>query len=81
MRGREGSRGCGYQEVASYLRFHREQWMERNAIMVRNILEIAENFPRQRLVIVTGDEHRYILRDLLTDEEGITLREFWEVVE
>lgn len=68
-------------EVASFLRFHHEQWLERNSIMARNILRIAAEFPGERIVVVTGGEHRYILRDMLIGEEGVRLKEFWEVLD
>jgi hypothetical protein len=70
----------GYEEAASFLRWHDEQWDERNGIMAQNVVRIAADFPDGRLAVTTGCEHRYILRELLADKPGIVLKEYWEVL-
>ena len=61
--------------------FFRDVWSERNKIMTRNIVKASEKYKGKRLVVITGSEHRYILRDLLKDEPGINLKEYWEVTD
>jgi len=68
-----------YQKVAKECMFFRGQWLQRNEIMVENIVKTAKKYTGKRLVVVTGCEHRYILRDLLKDEESIELKEYWQV--
>jgi len=74
-------RQTGYEEVASYLRFDREQWLERNHIMASRIAEVSRSFLGQRILVVTGGRHRYILRDRLAEEPDIVLREYWEIAD
>lgn len=69
----------GYKEAASDLHFLKDQWQERNKIMANNIINVANNYPEKRLVVITGCEHRYILRDLLKQEKSIELKEYWQV--
>ena len=68
----------GYETAASDFTFLAEQWKERNEIMAKNIINAAKENPGKRLVVVTGCEHRYILRDLLAKEQSIELKEYWE---
>ena len=49
--------------------------------MVDNIVKAAKNHPGKRLVVITGATHRYVLRDLLKNEECIELKEYWETPE
>ena len=65
--------------LAGEFRFLADEWQERNRIMARNIQDIARSFPAKRLVVLTGTEHRYILRDLLRNASGLELKEFYEV--
>ncbi len=68
----------GYETAASDFTFLAEQWKERNEIMAKNIIKAAKENPGKRLVVITGCEHRYILRDLLAKEQCIELKEYWE---
>lgn len=68
------------EEAVKDLDFIGEEWQERNGIMADNITRIASQFPGGRIAVVTGAEHRYILRDLLSEREGIALKEFWEII-
>lgn len=61
--------------------FFRDVWLERNKIMVNNILKASKEYKGKRLVVITGSEHRYILRDLLKDVNSIDLKEYWELIE
>jgi hypothetical protein len=47
--------------------------------MAENISAIAKQFGGRRLAVITGTEHRYILRALLANQREIVLKEFWEV--
>ncbi|NIM06295.1 MAG: hypothetical protein GTO55_07910, partial [Armatimonadetes bacterium] len=68
----------GYEEIAVYIREHADEWNKRNGHMADNIARIASQFPGKRIVVITGAEHRYILRDLLSEKPNIVLKEFWE---
>jgi hypothetical protein len=68
-----------YKEAASDLRFLADEWRERNQIMVQNILNAAQAYPGKRLCVLTGCEHRYILRELLKGMQSIELKEYWEL--
>jgi tetratricopeptide (TPR) repeat protein len=68
------------QEAAKDLDFIEEEWRERNTIMADNITRIASRFPGGRIAVMTGAEHRHMLRDLLSEREGIALKEFWEII-
>ena len=68
------------EETADSWRLCAQMWEERNGIMAENLMRIACEFVEGRLAVSTGAEHRYILRDLLKDNPGIVLREYWEVL-
>ena len=68
-------------ELADNLKLITQEWTERNEIMAANIEAAARKFPGGRLAVVTGSAHRYILRDLLKDRDGIILKEYWQVTD
>jgi carboxyl-terminal processing protease len=68
-----------YEGLADICKFFRDQWLERNKIMAENIKKAAREYPGKRLVVITGAEHRCILRDLLKDVNSIDLKEYWEI--
>lgn len=70
-----------YQTFAFKLRFFDDQWNERNRIMADNIIKAIKQYPGKRLVVLTGAEHRYILREMLEDEPCIDLKEYWELID
>ncbi|GEM_PF-2037694 len=72
---------AGEQALAEELFFVSHEWQERNQIMARHIREIACKFAGKRLVVLTGAEHRYILRELLAKAPELEIREFYEVPE
>jgi hypothetical protein len=69
----------GEQELSKEFLFLADQWEERNQTMARNILEIARKFAGKRLVVLTGSEHRYLLRELLAKAPELELKEFYQV--
>jgi len=69
----------GYETLIDDYRFQKQEWQERNKIMADNIVKAAKEYPGKRLVVLTGAEHRYILRDLLKDANSIDLKEYWEI--
>jgi len=69
----------GYETSVSDYRFEGDQWLERNKIMADNIVKAGKEYVGKRLVVITGNYHRYILRDLLKDIESIDLKEYWEI--
>lgn len=68
-------------ELAEEYRFFRDEWEDRNRIMGENIREITQHYSGERLVVMTGSEHRHILREQLTCAGGIVVREYWELLE
>lgn len=70
----------GYDDLVPVLKYARDWWHERNIVMAENIMKAAKAYGGQRLVVMTGSAHRYILRDLLKRKDGIVLKEFWEIV-
>ena len=68
-----------HQQADGDFEFLRDEWQERNHIMADNIATIAAEYPGRRIAVLTGSEHRYLLRDLLTPNPAITLSEFWQI--
>lgn len=68
-----------YEILGTESKFFRDQWKQRNKIMAENIVRIADEYRGKRLVVLTGSEHRYILQDLLKNEQSIELKEYWQV--
>ena len=66
-------------DLAGEFAFFRDEWHERNRIMAGNIATQARKRPGQRIVVLCGCEHRYILRDLLLAQPEVHLKEFYEV--
>jgi hypothetical protein len=69
-------------EHRDYVTLNREFWHRRNRRMVANILRWAEEFPRHRIVVLTGFEHAYYLRRGLADREkevGFVQKFHWEI--
>jgi|SRR5208283_4841319 len=65
-------------DLAGEFAFFRDEWHERNRIMADNIATQARKRPGQRIVVLCGCEHRYILRELLSAQPDVHLREFYE---
>lgn len=72
---------AGEREVAGEFAFIRDEWQVRNDAMAENIVATARKFPGKRLVILTGSEHRYKLRDLLSKAPEVELKEFYDLPE
>ncbi|MCK5472651.1 MAG: hypothetical protein KAI59_01350 [Planctomycetes bacterium] len=70
-----------FEQAAKYGEFYRSEWRERNEIMANNIVKIATDYKGKRIVVLTGSEHRYILKDLLNNKKTIALREYWQIEE
>ena len=71
----------GFEQAAEYGEFYHNEWHERNEIMANNIVKIATDYKGKRIVVLTGSEHRYILKDLLKNKKTIILREYWQIEE
>ena len=69
----------GLKDVSGEFTFFREEWHERNRIMSANIVEEAKKRPGKCIVVLCGCEHRYILRDLLSSQAEVRLKEFYEI--
>lgn len=70
----------GQTKALKDMRFFDADWQERNEIMAASILRIARERAGGRLAVITGAEHRYVLRDLLAKAADVRLVEFWELV-
>jgi len=70
----------GYETLVDDQNFFKEHWNQRNRTMADNIKKAAEKYKGKRLVVITGCEHRYILKDLLKNEKSIELKEYWEIL-
>jgi hypothetical protein len=71
--------GASRDTVIADLAFLANEWNTRNAIMADNIERIAKRYTEERIVVLCGAEHRYILRRLLSGRAGIVVREFYEL--
>jgi hypothetical protein len=69
----------GERELSEEFLFFRDEWEERNQIMAQNIRDIARKFTGKPLVVLTGSEHHYILRELLAKAPELELKEFYQV--
>jgi hypothetical protein len=69
----------GY-DIEEDARIVSREWAERNRIMADNIAAIVRQLPGKRVVVCTGTEHRYMLRDLLSQKRGVEVKEFWEAL-
>ena len=47
-----------------------KEWTERNHIMAQNILRYINQYPGKRIVVLTGNMHRYFLLDLLSPQKA-----------
>ena len=57
------------------------EWSERNRVMAENICNAAKDRPGERILVTTGYEHRYRLKQLLRETCQVArLREYWELV-
>ena len=68
-----------YTHLVQFWSEYHHYWYERNRAMTDHILKVAGAFAGKRLVVVTGVEHRYILRELLPRRDDLTIKEFWEI--
>lgn len=56
-------------------------WIERNNIMLDNIIKYKNAFPGKRIVVLCGFAHKNILKNGLTAKapaENISVKEYWE---
>jgi hypothetical protein len=56
-------------------------WARRNDAMVRNIIKHSKELRARRVVVLCGYEHRYYLRDRLTEHaprEGFIVKGYWD---
>lgn len=65
-------------DLTAEFAFFRDEWHARNQSMADNIAKQAKKYPARRIVVLCGSEHRYILRDLLSTQPDVVLREFYE---
>jgi hypothetical protein len=71
-------------EHREYIELSIDFWERRNERMVANIVRWAAEFPRHRIVVLTGFEHAYYLRRGLSKhvkEAGFVQKYHWEITE
>jgi hypothetical protein len=60
----------------------RAEWIRRNNQMITNIKRYSEELLGQRLVVISGFEHRYYLHRHLYDCRDVppnyTVKEYWQ---
>ena len=54
-----------------------DEWYRRNKSMADNIAKWTEKFPKSKITVLVGAEHRYILHELLA-ERKLSVKEFYE---
>lgn len=54
------------RRFAAAITADQNEWTERNNIMTKNILKFIAQYPGKRIVVLTGNKHRYLLLDLLS---------------
>lgn len=66
-------------KLAKEFEFVSHEWSHRNKVMVEKIVGYAGKHPGGRIIVITGAEHRNVLRDALLDEAAVALKEYWEI--
>jgi hypothetical protein len=66
-------------DLAAEFAFFRDEWQQRNQIMANKVASTARKHLSKRIVVLCGSEHRYILRELLSRQDAVCLKEFYEV--
>ncbi len=68
------------KQFKEYIISRQKYWEKRNQAMVKNIIKYAEEFQGKKIIVVTGCEHRYYLRNELKESKKQTfvLKEYWE---
>ena len=69
------------KESAPFWALADEFWARRNGAMVRNIITLSKELRPRRAVVLTGFEHRALLKKRLAElapAEGFAVREYWD---
>ncbi len=68
------------KQFKEFIIWRDEFWKKRNQAMTKNIINYAEEFQGKRLIVITGCEHRYFLRNELkkSKKQNLVLKEYWE---
>ena len=64
-----------------FAQLQRDFWIERNQVMVDNILLFAEEFKGKTLAVIVGYEHKYFIVNKLKDNKNIVLRDIFNKTE
>jgi hypothetical protein len=69
-------------KFSNYVTVSKNFWNRRNRKMAEHIIEYSKDFQGKRLVVLTGFEHRYILRKQLFESEdtNFALKEYSECI-
>ena len=70
----------GLKTAASYLSLGLEYWNKRNQEMSTNVLKVIKKYPNKRILVLTGNNHKYFLYNLLEPkqiENRFILKEYW----
>jgi hypothetical protein len=60
------------KELASWLAFaelRKAYWQKRNTVMCENIMRYSKEFAGKRLVVLVGNDHKYILQHMLQEHQ------------
>jgi hypothetical protein len=60
------------KELASWLPFaelRKAYWQKRNAVMCENIMRYSKGFAGKRIVVLVGNDHKYILQHMLQEHQ------------
>ncbi len=68
------------KQFKEFITSKKEYWNRRNQTMAENIINYAEEFQGERILVTTGFEHRYYLRKELqqSKKQNFVLKEYWE---
>jgi len=64
-----------------FAQLQRDFWIERNQVMVDNILLFAEEFKGKTLAVIVGYEHKYFIVNKLKDNKNVVLRDIFNKIE
>jgi len=69
-------------KFANYVTVRKNFWEKRNRKMAEHIIEYSKDFQGKRMVVITGFEHRCLLRKHLleSEETNFVLKEYWECI-
>jgi hypothetical protein len=68
------------KDLAKWLAFaelRKSYWQKRNTVMCENIVRYSSEFDGKRIVVLVGNDHKYILKDMLK-EHKVDIKEYYD---